>query len=583
MRFFDLCAEAGPANCAVAVAGQTGDQLRQRYDNFLSNLTYAQSYVVRDRFFDNLYSPSTFKNQAVTLRTYYNNTARIPRRSLNRRADDDDDEWKPTQSGEAETDMALAGITCGDWIAKPEASVETFKEWRDIWRKTSKYAGDSALLSTLYQCSLWENDAKEKFTRPFTNIKTKNPILFVNTQYDPVTPLISAQNSSAGFINSRLLVSSGGGVSTYLSIVSLRLLTVHKHCSNKQPSTDLNAAIKRYFLDASFPTVNKIYDPDRPNAFISPPANTTKSIRTKRTTSHVNLFKDDPVVVRRQTVVPVGCVKSNSTSPGSNSTNGTGYGYGQQAGYSGGSSKSVGYGDYSGATRSAGYGGYQDNYSGSTRPAQTAAYNVYGGYGSNSNQGSQRPATMTSAPSSTPSLPCITTTLTELKFETITKCPNNNDCQLGSVVTRTNVRTTVITLTASVPTIVGIPVSRAPGVPGSGNNLPPYSVNADNSKPTSTSPSAAFNPGYGSPAQPSSNNGVNQAARSSSTVVASLAGNQGLPTRPASTGTVVNGTLSGSTPTGSYPAQFTGGAASKDGTYLLHSIVIVLVTSCLIL
>lgn len=208
------------------MTGQTGDQLRQRYDNFLSNLTYAQSYVVRDRFFDNLYSPSTFKNQAVTLQTYYNNTARIPRRALGRRSEDDD-EWSPTQSSEAETDMALAGITCGDWVVKPEATVENFEKWRDIWRKTSKYGGDFALLSTLYQCSLWKNDAKEKFTRPFTNIRTENPILFVNTQYDPVTPLISAQSSSAGFVNSRLLVSTGGGVGSDEVSDLLQLLTFY--------------------------------------------------------------------------------------------------------------------------------------------------------------------------------------------------------------------------------------------------------------------------------------------------------------------------------------------------------------------
>lgn len=224
-RFFELCSEAGPRNCAVAVGNQTGAQLRQRYDDFLRNLTYAQSYAVRGGFFGSLYDPSNFKNQAVWLGKYYNDPALIVRRSLRRRADDDEDEdeddvdtandaWKPTQSSGIETDMTLAAVTCGDWVVNPEASVETFKDWRDTWRATSRYGGDLALLSTLYQCSLWKNDAKEKYTGPFANIKTKNPILFINTPYDPVTPLASAKNSSASFVNSRLLVSSGGGVST---------------------------------------------------------------------------------------------------------------------------------------------------------------------------------------------------------------------------------------------------------------------------------------------------------------------------------------------------------------------------------
>jgi len=48
------------------------------------------------------------------------------------------------------------------------------------------------------------------------NIKTKNPILLANNEFDPVTPLVSAQNMSSGLESSFLLVNKNGhGVRFY--------------------------------------------------------------------------------------------------------------------------------------------------------------------------------------------------------------------------------------------------------------------------------------------------------------------------------------------------------------------------------
>ncbi|KAF2820200.1 alpha/beta-hydrolase [Ophiobolus disseminans] len=299
-HFFDLCAEAGPSNCVVGVTGQKGFQLLQTFENFLRNLTNAQSYFIRYRFATNLQNPSSFKAQASILRHYYNDSSSIPTISSYKLVDAGDDtrsdEWNPEDSAKPKTGQAVLGITCGDLIVRPAGSVAKFREWSNIFETTSKLSGDHEFLGLLYQCSLWKNDANEKFIGSFTNLRTKNPILYVNTKYDPITPLLSAQNSSAGFIGSRLLVSTGTG-----------------HCSPTHPSSELNSAIRQYFVDASFPATEKIYNPDEPNPFITPPKDVTFAIKRKESTAAADLFKDTPAITRRQGTIPAGCVKKKPT------------------------------------------------------------------------------------------------------------------------------------------------------------------------------------------------------------------------------------------------------------------------------
>jgi len=45
-------------------------------------------------------------------------------------------------------------------------------------------------------------------------VRTKNPVLLVGQTYDPVTPMASARNISAGFEGSVVLEVMGFGVST---------------------------------------------------------------------------------------------------------------------------------------------------------------------------------------------------------------------------------------------------------------------------------------------------------------------------------------------------------------------------------
>lgn len=203
-EFFRQCAEATSTNCDVAVTGQTATQLQATYDNYLKTAGQEQADTVRAEFFGTLRG-ADWKVFATKLKGYYDalptQQQALPKREL---------EWQPSQSLNVDTPQALNAITCGDWVQKYQGSPENFKEWMDLYKQTSKYGYDQ-IISILYQCSTWKVDALEKFHGEFSNIATKNPILFVQTYFDPVTPLVSAKSSSAGFVGSRVLELAGVG------------------------------------------------------------------------------------------------------------------------------------------------------------------------------------------------------------------------------------------------------------------------------------------------------------------------------------------------------------------------------------
>ncbi|KAH7081402.1 hypothetical protein BKA63DRAFT_207754 [Paraphoma chrysanthemicola] len=648
-RFFDLCAEAGPDNCALAVEGQTGAQLKQTYDDFLSSLTYEQSYDIRSSFFGTLYSPSDFAAQAEELEGYYNNGTSPEKRSLRKRQSDEDEEeeednsagFDPTLSRTVLTPMALEGITCGDWIFTPEASVDAFKEYLAIWKRVSKYGGDQGLLTTLYTCALWKNDAREKYMGGFRGIATKNPILFVNTQFDPVTPLVSAQNSSSGFIGSRLLVSTASG-----------------HCSTRQPSSELNAQVRQYFVDALFPAVQKLYNPDQANPFIAPPADVPTGpipTRRKRRPTYPAFFDDRVAMVKRQTNVPVGCVKKHTSSSSSSShkatssvsvsasktystssahtvsSSGKASASASSAGpkdYASTSTRSAGYGDYSSSSTRVvanGHngGGYEDSLRTSTRTpsydgygspsvstrtpsydghgyassstrtpsyeghgyasssVRTPAYDGYGhasssarvpsydGYGHPASSPSPKhPSTVTTPAGSHPSVPCITKTITDFTYETVTKCSGYGDhCQVGSVVTKTSIRTTVVTVTASATPIVH--KSIVSSAPGQVYSVPPKSDQPYVSKPAQSAVPAVSHPVYGTPVKVSSAAPVHEPVKSSAAPVVPVSVSKAtsvvysVPTYTVPAEVPKNATRSSGTPTGYYGPQFTGAAATE--------------------
>jgi hypothetical protein len=211
-HYFDLCAKAAKGNCAWAEDNKDGAQLTAKFDDFLATLTDEQSTVVRTKFFLMLYHPSQFKSFSSDLQGWKASPSMIPLR--NAISDKDKrDKFEVKEYAKESTPEAISGIQCSDKITRfPYGSPENFKKWQEEYRAVTKYAYDTSGNNDL-QCSVWKTTAKERFDVPQSGIDTANHILFVNTAYDPVTPLISAVNSAKSFTKSLVLKSSGVGVS----------------------------------------------------------------------------------------------------------------------------------------------------------------------------------------------------------------------------------------------------------------------------------------------------------------------------------------------------------------------------------
>lgn len=104
---------------------------------------------------------------------------------------------------------ALWGIRCGDESIRTDKLTDLYPLIAEF-EATSKLYGDILPLTPL-TCAQWKFSAAERYTGNFT-AKTKNPMLFIGNTYDPLTPLVSARNASAGFEGSVVLQHNGYGV-----------------------------------------------------------------------------------------------------------------------------------------------------------------------------------------------------------------------------------------------------------------------------------------------------------------------------------------------------------------------------------
>lgn len=274
-HFFEMCASAGSQYCPLADDYSTGKEMEQYYLDFLAGYANGSyvfidstdkqwSYVeVKGYLYSNLKSPSTW---AVTSQGIYNFYAAMSSPATTKRE-------SPFNPLDANSDpnnsyATLTGITCGDWDDVPaNGTLQDFADWLKLYEARSSFGGDQ-LITILYSCAVWTINAKEKYTGSFENIKTKNPIFFINGHFDPLTPLVSAQNSSSGFIGSGLLNTNIAG-----------------HCSTAQSSKCVNDKVASYFDTGVLPDLTEICNPDTP-AFL--PDNTTTAARL------LTRFEHDP-------------------------------------------------------------------------------------------------------------------------------------------------------------------------------------------------------------------------------------------------------------------------------------------------
>ena len=109
---------------------------------------------------------------------------------------------------------AIAGIKCGDSALR----IDDVAEIGDLIAQQLNVSHWFPLHMTTDSlgCTAWKTNAAGRYTGDF-NVATKNPVLLINNAWDNITPLVSAQNTSAGLEGSVVLVQNSYGVGSMVS------------------------------------------------------------------------------------------------------------------------------------------------------------------------------------------------------------------------------------------------------------------------------------------------------------------------------------------------------------------------------
>ncbi|KAL8672746.1 MAG: hypothetical protein Q9168_002800 [Polycauliona sp. 1 TL-2023] len=127
----------------------------------------------------------------------------------------------------------LGGIRASDVRLRTESLASLYPILEQFFNK-SQILGD-ILSANLLTYAQWPFRAKGGYTGDF-RVKTRYPLLFIGSDRDPLTPLVSAQNASAGFEGSVVLQHGG-----------------HGHTPMAQPSLCTAQAIRAYFVNGTLP------------------------------------------------------------------------------------------------------------------------------------------------------------------------------------------------------------------------------------------------------------------------------------------------------------------------------------------
>jgi hypothetical protein len=112
----------------------------------------------------------------------------------------------------------LQAIRCSDTAFRTNNLADVMPLVENFYQQ-SEISGDYWTVEQPLVCTQWPFRAKEVYSGRFENITTRHPILFIGNTFDPVTPLVSARNASAAFVDSQVLVQNGYGVSSVWSLI----------------------------------------------------------------------------------------------------------------------------------------------------------------------------------------------------------------------------------------------------------------------------------------------------------------------------------------------------------------------------
>ncbi|KAF8902292.1 TAP-like protein-domain-containing protein [Mucidula mucida] len=126
----------------------------------------------------------------------------------------------------------LVAVSCGDGVE----ITNSVTELQDYWTELSGISSFSdAMIWVRATCAGWKVHREDRFLGPVSG-NTSFPLLFIGNTADPVTPLASANKTSAGFSGSAVLTLNAPG-----------------HTSFTASSTCVQSYIRDYFVNGTLP------------------------------------------------------------------------------------------------------------------------------------------------------------------------------------------------------------------------------------------------------------------------------------------------------------------------------------------
>lgn len=135
------------------------------------------------------------------------------------------------------------GIACADGTFRANKPEDMYSL---VQSQQSAGAFGDVISAQIWPCAQWKKTSKEVYKGPFTAINTSYPILFVQGNHDPVTPLSGAYEASSNFPGSRIVVQNG-----------------HGHYTRSHPSKCTNKIIADYFISGKMPEVGLVCQTDK--------------------------------------------------------------------------------------------------------------------------------------------------------------------------------------------------------------------------------------------------------------------------------------------------------------------------------
>ncbi|RLO03913.1 hypothetical protein DYB28_004780 [Aphanomyces astaci] len=241
--FCAYCDEAGPAHCPLAdtsppLRPYLASRLRAFFDQLSDHpmvvpagddWTVVTSKALRETMFNLIISPSRWPQLATLLHSYMNGTASTPARATSCTSDKavydaGSTAWAVYVANEADNSHTLAS------------------SWEDHLKKSQQVSplfGGSWYVPAL-PVKYWRTKVVERYAGPW-NTPLRAPVLILNNEFDPETPLSSAQAvaASMGPTNGVLVTRDGYG-----------------HFTAGHPSRCLHQIVTQFFHNGSLPPPN---------------------------------------------------------------------------------------------------------------------------------------------------------------------------------------------------------------------------------------------------------------------------------------------------------------------------------------